>query len=68
MMHLIASTQYVSSAMAFSIGGLYRKPVYRNVPFCINILLATSLNYYMVLSPHQWIRGILDVSYKVTGS
>jgi len=67
-MYLIVSTQYVSSAMAFSIGGLYRKPVYRNVPFCINIILATLLNYYVVLCPHQGIKNILNVSYKVTGS
>lgn len=53
--------QYVATVVAFSVGKPFRKPMYTNVFFTINAIIAAVVNYYVMLSPDDFTYDILGV-------
>lgn len=60
---LLTNFQYVFSAIAYSIGKPYRKPVWTNYPYYLSLLLLLFFNCYFVLLPPAWIADILDIYF-----
>lgn len=57
----VSAFQYIALAVAFSKGSPYRKPIYTNYVFLINILISTALTLYLVLSPFNWLQTLFQL-------
>lgn len=60
---MIASVQYLTIVIPFSIGRPFRKPMSTNVAFCINIVVILLLDYYIILWPAPFIVDIMKLYY-----
>jgi cation-transporting ATPase 13A3/4/5 len=64
---LVSTTQYVSVAVAFSIGPPFRISAWRNWPFTITVAFILLLDIYMVLMPSEWLQDAISIVEFPTG-
>ncbi|KAG5864745.1 hypothetical protein JTB14_000355 [Gonioctena quinquepunctata] len=57
----ISLFQYIIMCVVFSKGKPYRKPLYTNVYFTASLVITTSFCIYMVLSPAEWLRNVIEL-------
>lgn len=55
--------QYINVGSAIAAGKPYRRPMHTNLPYCINIILAYFLNFFIILWPLPIIVDYLYVIF-----
>ena len=50
---LIANVQYLITAVAFSIGRPFKKPIYTNLSLSLFLIITFAYSYYLILSPDE---------------
>lgn len=60
-MYLVSSMQYVATVVAFSIGKPFKKPMYTNFLFVVNVVTLVALDAYVMMTPDSFTRYLLDV-------
>ena len=53
--------QYVATVVAFSIGKPFRKPMYTNLLFTLNVIIIAVINYYIMLTPDSFTADFMNV-------
>jgi len=59
----MSSVQYVAIVIPFSVGRPFRQPMSTNLALCLNIILISILNYYVILYPHPFVADLMKFYY-----
>lgn len=62
---LISNVQYLITAVAFSIGRPFKKPIYTNLSLSLYLMLAISYSYYLILAPDDYSSNVFSVNLKL---
>ena len=61
---LVSTYMYVIMAFVFSKGPPYRQPITDNFYFVLSLLVLTASNIWLTVSPLDFFKNILNVSFK----